>query len=101
MKYPTLVTKLTAICEAWIIGSGACKENPRDYDLYIPVVNWREACAMMPPDAKLNSFGGFKVISDGIEIDIWTGDMSYIFQTNAFSEAYHPKSGVRISRIRV
>lgn len=98
MKYPELVTKLTTICNAWIVGGAVDNENPIDYDLYIPFSKWREACAIIPKDSKINRMGGFKCVSEAIDVDIWTGDMSDFLASNYFSKAYHPQTGVKIYR---
>jgi len=101
MKYPKIVTKLTTLCDGWLVGSSAdmSNENPRDYDVFIPIDKWLEASNYIPQDSKINRLGGFKVICEGKEVDVWTGQMENILQSNYFSYAYHPKSGVRIMRI--
>ena len=101
IKYPELVTKLTTMCSAWIVGSAAneLNENPRDYDIYIPMKYWMEASMLIPKDAVINRMGGFKCKSEGIEIDVWTGDMNDFVATEYFKYAYHPKTGVRIIKI--
>ena len=98
-RYPDLVTKLTNLCGGWIVGSSAdpAVTEPRDYDVYIPMKSWLEACNYIPKDAKINRMGGFKCISEGKEVDVWTGDISD-FLTDYFTFAYQPKSGVRIKR---
>lgn len=100
-KYPELVTKLTTLCDGWLFGSSADpdKENPRDYDVFIPIAYWSLACGMIPKDSTINRNGGFKAISEGIEVDVWTCEMDKLFTTNYFNFAYHPKSGIRIKRI--
>ena len=101
MKYPELVTKLTTLCSGWLVGSSANpnETEPRDYDVYIPVKYWLEASNYIPKDAKINRMGGFKCISDGIEVDVWTGDMNDFLASNYFNFAYQPKTGVRIGRL--
>lgn len=101
MKYPELVTKLTTLCGGWLVGSSANpnETEPRDYDIYIPVKYWLEASNYIPKDAKINRMGGFKCISDGIEVDVWTGDMNDFLASNYFNFAYQPKIGVRIGRL--
>lgn len=101
MKYPELVTKLTTLCSGWLVGSSANpnETEPRDYDIYIPVKYWLEASNYIPKDAKINRMGGFKCISDGIEVDVWTGDMNDFLASNYFNFAYQPKTGVRIGRL--
>lgn len=101
MKYPELVTKLTTLCGAWIVGSAADPKNnsPRDYDLFVPVKYWLEASNYIPKDCKINRMGGFKCISEGIEVDVWTGDMNDFLSSNYFKFAYQPKTGVLIKSI--
>lgn len=101
MKYPELVTKLTTLCSGWLVGSSAnwTVKEPRDYDVYIPIKYWAEASNFIPRDAKINRMGGFKCLSEGIEVDVWTGDVNDFLASNYFTFAYHPMSGVRISRV--
>lgn len=99
-KYPELVTKLTTLCDAWLIGSSAedTDNYPRDYDIFVPIKNWQEASNYIPKDASINRLGGFKCVSEGYEIDVWTGFMSDLLSSNYFYVAYHPKTGIRIER---
>ena len=99
MKYPELVSRLTTTCNAWIVGGAVDENEPRDFDLYIPMKNWREACMLIPKDAKINRMGGFKCISDGIEVDVWTGEMSDFLASAYFKKCYHPLTGVKIGRL--
>ncbi len=101
MKYPKIVTKLTTLCNGWLVGSSADinNENPKDYDVFIPIDKWLEASNYIPQDAKINRMGGFKVLCEGVEVDIWTGKMEDFLASNYFKFAYNPKTGVRIARI--
>lgn len=101
MKYPELVTKLTTLCSGWLVGTSAKQSTTecRDYDVYIPMKYWLEACSYIPKDAKINRMGGFKCLSEGIEVDVWTGDVDDFLASNYFKCAYHPKTGVRIVRV--
>jgi len=76
-KLPELVCKLTYVCDAWIIGSAADpdKTDPRDYDLVVPYNKWKEASSLIPSDARRNTFGGWKCISEGKEVDVWPDDI--------------------------
>ncbi len=100
-KYPELVTKLTNFCGGWITGSAADPDhdNPRDYDVFIPLKYWQQASSYIPKDAKINRMGGFKCISDGIEVDVWTGLLEDLVTTNQFKYAYQPLTGIRIKRV--
>jgi len=98
MKYPELVTKLTTLCSGWLVGSSANPNEiePRDYDIYVPLKYWLEASNYIPKDAKINRMGGFKCMSDGVEVDVWTCPMSELFQTHYFKAAHYPKSNITI-----
>jgi len=101
MKYPKLVTKLTTLCDGWLVGSSANLDvkKPRDYDVYIPIDKWQPASNYIPLDAKINTMGGFKVICEGVEVDVWTGKMEDFLSSNYFTYAYNPKTGIRIARV--
>lgn len=99
MKLPELVTKLTTICNGWIVGGAVDAENPKDYDVYIPFPYWKVACSLLPKESTINRMGGFKCISEGKEVDVWTGEMSDFLASNYFSKAFHPQTGVKICRV--
>ena len=35
------------------------------------------ACGIVPAGTPANSFGGFKLIDSGVEIDLWVGDIGW------------------------
>lgn len=97
---PPLVKALTHNFDAWIIGGACVQEEPRDYDIFVPLENWEAACSLFPKDRdyKLNSLGGLKIIENGIEIDIWTGQMHKVMSSFFFHHALHLKTGTYIKR---
>jgi hypothetical protein len=97
--YPELVVRLVNSCSGWIFGSACVQESPRDYDVFIPLPFWRQASMLIPKDAKINRMGGFKCISEGKEVDVWTGEMHELLASNFFNCAYHPLTGIKIKRI--
>ena len=99
-KYPKLVLALTHCHDAWIVGSGADPNNkePRDYDILVPYSQWQKASSLIPMDAKVNTFGGFKCISDGIEIDVWAGDIGWLMQRPGCTYVLHLASGIRFKK---
>jgi len=99
MRYPELVTKLSTLCNGWIVGGAVDNETPKDYDVYIPFSNWQIACSLIPKESTINRMGGFKCISEGVEVDVWTCEMSDLLATDYFSKAFHPKTGVKIIRV--
>ena len=98
---PELVIKLTHAHDAWIVGGAADpnKEEIRDYDVQVPFSEWGKACMLIPKDATRNTLGGFKCISEGIEVDVWAGELGWIMQKPMCEWAYHPASGIRIKTI--
>jgi hypothetical protein len=97
---PRLVLSLTHNHDAWIIGGAANPDNetPRDYDIIVPFYEWGPASSLIPPNATPNSFGGWKCISDGIEVDVWPGDLGWIMQRPKCVWTWHPKTGIRIKQ---
>jgi hypothetical protein len=71
----------------WIVGGGARyllgleKEEPRDWDILIPLEYWDQACKLVPRGSKTNSFGGIKLNTDGLEIDLWGDSLSHFITT--------------------
>lgn len=97
---PKLVTKLCYTCEAWIAGSAAQvdKSDPKDYDVLVPFQYWVNAAALIPGDAQPNTFGGWKIIEDGIAVDVWPGDLSWYLLNEMARSAWHPRSNTRITK---
>jgi hypothetical protein len=65
-----------------IIGSavdymvGLVYEKPRDIDIVVPLVRWKEVCRAIPPGATVNRFGGLKFVDDNqMEVDVWADDV--------------------------
>lgn len=101
-KLPALVRALTHNFDAWIVGSACFEEEPRDYDLFIPIKNWEAVCSMLSKIKcyTLNSMGGLKFHDDeGNEIDIWTGSMENFLASSMFKGAWHIKSGTMIVKV--
>ena len=71
----------------------------RDYDVIIPYSRWKEAALLIPKDAHPNTFGGWKCLSEGKEVDVWPGDLSIHFTHHISRYAWHPKSGTRLERV--
>lgn len=76
-KVPTTVLNLCYNYKGLIIGGsigyilGETEDIPKDIDVIIPHDTWLHACRLIPKDAKVNSFGGFKFVEDGYEVDVW------------------------------
>lgn len=100
---PSLVCKLTYAHEAWIIGSAAkpdCDHTTvRDYDILVPFSNWQKAAMLIPDNAVPNTFGGWKCQSEGREVDVFPGELSWLFTNDLAKYAFHPRSGKRIYSI--
>lgn len=97
--FPRLVSQFVTNFDAWIVGSAAepnaTLETVRDYDILVPFAYWQQAAILIPKDAIVNTFGGWKCQSDGKSIDIWPGDLSWLLTHARVKIAWHPKSGAR------
>lgn len=103
IPYPRLVGQLVTLFDAWIVGSGA---NPntdltkvRDWDVAVPYRNWPKAALIIPKDAKVNTFGGWKCQSDGQTVDVWPDDLDTIVDSHMNTYAWQPRQGVRLMRL--
>lgn len=94
---PSIVKQFSTNFGGWVIGSG-CQENPKDWDVLIPFSEWNRAAHLIPKDAKPNTFGGWKFTVDGVDIDVWPGELSFICNQAKFTEAWCPATGRRIKR---
>ena len=99
--YPRLVGQLVTLYDAWIVGGAANPQadNVRDFDVMVPYRNWPKASLIIPKNATVNTFGGWKCESDGKVVDVWPDDLDTILNSNLNIYAWHPRSGTRIMRL--
>ena len=80
MLLPRMVYQM-CVHGATIVGSRAKQMagedvEPNDYDLIVPIEKWPIIALLIPSDATLNKFGGWRFTTDdGIEVDVWPGTM--------------------------
>jgi len=99
--YPKLVAALTHMHDAWVVGSAADpgNESIRDWDILVPFSKWNEAAQLIPSDAKLNTFGGWKIkLLDGTEIDVWPGELGQVMQNARAIWCWHPRTNSRLCK---
>jgi hypothetical protein len=101
-QYPALVAKLVVCYDGWIVGSAAKPdaelENVRDWDVIIPYSEWSGAAQLIPLDAKVNTFGGWKCISEGKIVDVWPDDLTKVLTNFSVNYIWHPRSNTRFRR---
>lgn len=106
-RLPPLARTLCFDCEGWVVGSTAdyiankdSSLNGRDLDIVIPSHHWNKAShiCINADKISINSFGGFKCVSDGVEIDVWMDDVSDLLANHHTDKAYHPRSRTYIKR---
>lgn len=99
---PTLVKQLTQVHSAWIVGSAAEKDADlaavRDFDVLVPFSAWPAVAAMLPDNARRNTFGGWKCVSDGKDVDVWPDDLGRFMASQVVKSVWHPKTGIRFTR---
>ena len=102
VKVPKFVANICTNQEAWVVGSAAdpLSSSPRDWDVLVPFHTWHLVASFVPSDARPNSFGGWKFEVDGVEIDVWPGDLAFICRQCAFRWAWNPSLGIRIKQER-
>ena len=79
MLYKIVPTTVAILCRsgAYIVGGYANyligkRKEFKDYDLIVPPDKWYIVSLLIPKDAKINSYGGWKFIDkEGNNIDIW------------------------------
>ena len=105
---PPIVARITHNFDAWVVGSaarppspGKPPRQPRDWDLMVPFHAWHGAATVVPSDARPNSFGGWKFTADGVEVDMWPGDVGWLMQNERTPWAWHPRTGARLERFVV
>lgn len=102
--YQKLTHTVRILCwnhDAFIVGGavdfliGKTSIEPKDYDVIVPLEEWRKAkMLLIGKDVKLNSFGGLKLTENGINIDIWPDDAALVvINYKASCNILHPKSG--------
>jgi len=97
--YPKLVAALSHMHDAWVVGSAADPNNkvPRDWDVMVPFSQWNAAAQLIPSDASVNTFGGWKVkTANGDEIDVWPGELGTLMQNARAKYAWHIRTNTRL-----
>lgn len=85
MDLPTVAKQMCFLFDGVVLGSSAeklYKGYPLgpldDIDIVIPFDQWTKACKIIPGNAKVNSFGGFKFEDGGISVDVWMDDVTRV-----------------------
>jgi hypothetical protein len=97
---PKTVSQLCLNHDAWVVGSAANEETDislvRDFDILVPFHSWHPASVLIPEDAKVNPFGGWKFELDGIEYDVWPGDLGWFMLHSTTRCAWNPSRNIRM-----
>lgn len=94
---PEAVCKLCYAHGAWIVGGAAVSDAPKDYDVAVPFGEWQRAAMLIPRDARPNPFGGWKFVSEGVEVDVWPCDLGELLTNRMVTALWHPKTGARFA----
>lgn len=105
-KFPRISSLLINKFDGWIVGSAA---NPnvteyRDLDIIIPFKEWSQAASLIPPNAKVNAFDGWKFLDVDeklnmeIEVDVWPCNLEDMLKHQLFDFAWHYNTGTLIRK---
>lgn len=63
----------------------------------VPFSQWNAASQLIPKTAKPNTFGGWKIVDEeGVEIDVWPGELGVLMQNAKAKYAWHIRTGTRL-----
>jgi len=85
MKLPRLVSQIVSFDSVFIVGgtAKAIATGNKEYlikDIDVLVTNidiWNDVALLIPKDAKVNSYGGWKFKTEEIEVDIWPESLEH------------------------
>ena len=96
---PTLIRVWATNNNIWVVGGAAdinaTVETVEDIDILVPFHNWHSLAPYIPKDAQPNSFGGWKFTTEGIEVDIWPGDIGFLLTSPLTKYVWHPATNFR------
>jgi hypothetical protein len=86
LKIPRLVSMMVGsgalivggIARAYAEGDEEYLENAKDWDVMVTELdNWYDIALLIPKDATVNSFGGWKFKDNGVEVDVWPESLEH------------------------
>lgn len=113
-QYPPTVLKFFQLCGAWLIGSSAkpgltitrCdghimytdSDEGKDLDIVVPFSHWYTAAQLIPKNATVNTFGGWKFTENSKVVDVWPDDLTTILKNKTVKSnwAFHPRTNTRV-----
>lgn len=116
MKFNSLPKFVLTLCysfDGWLIGGAVgyalreTNEHPRDFDVVVPFERWREAALVIPHDAMVNTFGGFKILTEfvgnkSVMVDVWPGTVQGVLTHTAMKpRALHLPTGTLITTTKL
>lgn len=103
---PILLQRVRRVANIWIVGSTARDgiAKGRDIDVLVPLQDWYKVAPILVQctnDRAVSntSLGGWRVRSQGYQIDLWPDDLSRFLADHEFKAAWNVSSGVVIQRI--
>lgn len=97
IKLTPFVCKVCTYYDAWVVGGAALPgaKEIRDIDIVIPFEHWNQAVLLVPKDAVMNTFGGYKFLEGGIEIDVWPDNIGKLLTLSQFTNFWNPIKSLR------
>ena len=100
---PSFVRKVCTSHGCWIAGSAAHPQalitSIEDIDVVCSYAIWDTVAQLIPPNARINSFGGWKFKQNGLLIDVWPSDLGIILARAKCTNIWHPASNKRFTTV--
>lgn len=103
---PLLLQKVRRVANIWIVGSTARDglAKGRDIDVLVPLQDWYKVAPLLvlstDDHAVTNTaFGGWRVRSQGYQIDLWPDELGRFLTDHEFKAAWNVATGVVIQRV--
>lgn len=81
---PLIVKTATYNHDGWVVGGSAqylcgLTSKVRDWDVIVPPNEWAKLCKTFPYKSVTNTFGGIKLLENGVEVDLWPEELGLYF----------------------
>ncbi len=102
---PRSVKYMVQHYNVWIAGSAADPasniDKVKDLDIIIPFEEWNQITGLIPKDAKMNSYGGWRYTEDNILIDVWPDNLNNFMSSSFPKHIWQPRYNIRYLKVKI